>query len=92
MKYMNSSREKCVNDIRTHCKRNYLLYVQAFPLHKEERNKQTLEDMGTWGRDKSVKCKIDLECNHQGCAEEEETYDSFGKIANEVVPCRYLSK
>ena len=86
MKYMNSSREKCVNDIRTHCKRNYLLHGSVTSTQGRKKCKQTLKDMGVWGRDKSVKCKEDLECNHQGCAEEEETYDSFKQIVNEVAP------
>ena len=45
-----------------------------------------LKDACVWGRDKTSKCKIDLECNHQGCAEEDESHGRFGTIVSEVAP------
>ena len=86
MSYSRDSSTKCADDIRQHCKR---YYVTAGPVTNPEGRKkcrQALKDAGVWGRDKTSKCKIDLECNHQGCAEEDETHGSFGTIVSEVAP------
>lgn len=83
---MSYSRDKCADDIRQHCKRNYVFGGPVTSQEGKKKCRQALKDAGVWGRDKTSKCKIDLECNHQGCAEEDEAHGSFGSIVSEVAP------
>ena len=83
---MSQSREKCANDIRDHCKRNYVIGGPVTSSEGKKKCRQSLKDAGVWGRDKSSRCKTELECEHQGCAEEDESFGSFGNIVSEVAP------
>jgi len=83
---MSQSREKCANDILAYCKRNYVIGGPVTSSEGKKKCRQSLKDAGVWGRDKSSRCKTELECEHQGCAEQDESFGSFGNIVSEVAP------
>ena len=77
-----SSHEKCVNDIKTHCKKNYILGGPITSEKGRKKCKEDLRDAGVWGRDRRQTCKNDPEqCDHQRCYDLDETYPGGYKNA-----------
>tara|TARA_B100001063_G_C16645094_1_gene492904 strand:+ start:204 stop:674 length:471 start_codon:yes stop_codon:yes gene_type:complete len=80
------TRSQCREDIKAHCKKNYIVAGPITGKQGRVKCRNTLREAGVWGKDKSTNCINDPElCNHTRCADVSESYNNgFQQTINEV--------